>query len=421
MLLEKAELFSTKKEFGFFLLGCLFILSYALLIEYNNYKNLIKFDSALIEARVLKQYQKTKTTKTYQVLKLQAKKGFTFYTSQRKSFPLSINKRLTLEIDTSNINFYQYMSSFYARSKVLHADNNPSLKEKLDNYLDALHQDKQISSIYKALYTATPLPKNLQQIFSDLGVSHLLAISGFHLGVLATLLFFLFKQPYKFLQDRYFPYRSYKIDSFLFISLILFAYLIFLDTPPSLLRAYTMMLIGFFLYDRGYKIVSMQTLVLSAIILLSFFPRLLFSLGFWLSIAGVFYIFLFLIYFKNLSKTAQFLLLPFWVYLMMLPYSLAIFTNFTLYHPLSILWSILFGVFYPLSILAHLLGQGEIFDTLLDALIHLPKNSIQVEVYPTYLTLFIMLSFLAIYKRVALYLLILTSISVLIFAILDQT
>ncbi len=417
MLLEKAKLFNTKKEFGFFLLGCLFILSYALLIEYNNYTNLTKFDSAIIEARVLKQYQKTKATKTYQVLKLQAKKGFTFYTSQRKSFPQSIDKTLTLEINTSHINFYQYMSSFYAHSKVLHSDNNPTLKEKLDNYLDTVHQNKQISSIYKALYTATPLPKNLQNIFSQLGVSHLLAISGFHLGVLATLLFFLFKLPYRFLQDRYFPYRNYKIDSFVSISLILFAYLIFLDTPPSLLRAYTMMLIGFFLYDRGYKIISMQTLVLSAVILLAFFPRLLFSLGFWLSIAGVFYIFLFLIYFKNLSKIAQFLLLPFWVYLMMLPYSLTIFANFSLYHPLSILWSMLFGVFYPLSILGHILGQGEIFDTLLDALIHLPKNSTQVDIGFAYLTLFMVISFLAIYKRYALYLLIFLSISSLIYAV----
>ncbi|MCW9026842.1 MAG: ComEC/Rec2 family competence protein, partial [Thiovulaceae bacterium] len=223
MQLQSLELFNNKKEFLSFLSICFLILSYALLMEYNNYKNLTRFDTGLVDATVLKQYTKTKLTKnrknkTYQVLKLKSDKGFSFYTSVGKKYQNVKNKKLQLEISTSNINFYEYLTSFYAYSRIKNIDEKISLKEKLNDYISKEHTSKNISSIYKALYTATPLPSKLQTAFSSLGVSHLLAISGFHLGVLATVLFFIFKLPYKFLQQRYFPYRSYKIDSFIFIS-----------------------------------------------------------------------------------------------------------------------------------------------------------------------------------------------------------
>jgi len=237
----------------------------------------------------------------------------------------------------------------------------PHLKQKLSSFINRQHTNTNIAALYNALFLASPLPKAMQIQFSKLGISHLIAISGFHLGVLAAILFFLFKYPYKILQNRYFPYRSYKRDSFIFISLILLGYLLFLDSPPSLLRAFAMLIVGFVLYDRGIQVISMQTLLVTILLLLALFPKLIFSIGFWLSISGVFYIFLFLIHFKEISKIKQFVLLPFWVYLMMLPYSLAIFGNFSLYHPLSILWTSLFTLFYPLSIALHVMGFRRSF------------------------------------------------------------
>ncbi len=418
MEIQRLELFSTKKEFLAFVHISALILIYALLIEYNNYKDLTRFDTAIVHVTVLKQYEKTKLTrsnreKTYQVLKLKADDGFGFYSSVGKNFSDVRGKNIELEIKTSHINFYEYLTSFYAYSKVLHVDKDISLKESLNNKISDLHVDNRTASIYKALYTADPLSSELQTIFSNLGVSHLLAISGFHLGVLAGVCFFLFKYPYKFLQQRYFPYRSYKLDSFIFISLLLFIYLIFLDSPPSLLRAYTMLIIGFILYDRGYKIVSIQTLLLTVVLLLSFSPRLFFSLGFWLSVSGVFYIFLFLIHFKTLSKTMQFILVPFWVYLMMLPLSLAIFGNFSLYHPLSIIWTTLFSLFYPLSIVMHIIGQGNIFDSLLLELLDLSSTNSFVEYSYMYLSLHVVLSLLSVFKKAIAYFLVFESLLVL--------
>lgn len=426
MLLEKVSLFSNKRDFFIFLFICSFILLYSLLIEFNNYKNLTKFDSALISATVIKQYTKTKTTKkgklkSYQILKLKSQKGFNFYTTTKKSFPYSQGKKIKLEIWAGKISFYEYMTSFFVFSKILNIEELVSTKEKLNSYLDLNHQNKDISSIYKALYTATSLPKHLQTHFSSLGISHLLAISGFHLGVLSALLFFLFKLPYKFLQNKYFPFRSYKLDSFIVISLILFFYLLFLDSPPSLLRAFVMLIIGFILYDRGYKILSMWTLFLTAILILSFFPKLVFSIGFWLSIFGVFYIFLFLIHFKHLNKIWQFILIPIWVYLMMLPFSLFIFENFSIYHPVSVILTSLFTLFYPLSIVLHVIGFGNILDSFLSYLINFELINVRVTLAWQSIFFMILLSVLSIYKKLFSYILLTLSLFIFVYAVNNVT
>ena len=404
MKIEKVSLFSSRRDFFLFLALSLFILTYSLLIEYNNYRHLIQFDSCIVNATVVKEYTKTKISKkgkikNYQVLKLQGDSGSSFYTTYWKDAQKFKGQKLKLELFIEKLSFYEYMRSFYASSKVLSIAETPSEKENLNNYIDSIHHSKDIASIYKALYTASPLPPNLQTTFSSLGVSHLLAISGFHLGVLSALLFFLLKTPYKLLQNRYFPYRNSKTDIFIFVALILLAYLLFLDSPASLLRAFAMLVIGFFLYDRGIKIVSMQTLLLSLILLLAFFPRLFFALGFWLSIAGVFYIFLFLIHFKHLSRLWQFTLIPIWVYLLMLPFSLAIFGNFSIYHPLSIIWTSLFTLFYPVSIFLHFIGWGYLFDGILESFIVLSQTQFTLKLAYLYLLFHILLSLASIHKK----------------------
>ena len=127
MTLERISLFSTKKEFLSFLTLCLFILFFSLLINYQEYKNLTRFDSALVNATVIKQYTKTKDSKTFQVLKLKTDNGTTIYTSAKKSSPLMIGKYISLEIWAGKASFYEYLTSFYAYSRVLHPKSISSL------------------------------------------------------------------------------------------------------------------------------------------------------------------------------------------------------------------------------------------------------------------------------------------------------
>jgi len=421
-MIEKVSLFRNSRDFFHFLLLAFTIFALSISLEFYNYKEFTKFDSQLVNATVIKQYTKTKLNKTgkiktYQVLKLKSDDGFTFYSTASKKLSDIKYKNIQLEAWAGNISFYEYMRGFFCFSKVLKIYENESYKTQLNSFIASQHQDKNISLLYQALFTAKQLPRELQTLFSNLGISHLIAISGFHLGVLSGVLFFLFKFPYTFLQDRYFPYRSSKIDSFIFISTVLLLYLLFLDSPPSLLRAFVMLLIGFFLYDRGIKVISMQTLLLTVILILAFFPRLFFSIGLWLSVSGVFYIFLFLIHFNHMSKIWQFIVLPFWVYFLMLPFSLVIFGNFTLYHPLSIIWTSLFTLFYPISILLHLFSNGDFLDSLLNSLITLDTQNIKLELNMELLAVQVILSFWSIYKKEFIYLLLFYSLSLFIYAI----
>ena len=421
-MLEKVSLFRNRRDF-FHLLLLLFVLfALSISLEFYNYKELTKFDSQLVNATVLKQYSKSKQTKTgktrtYQVLKLKSTDGFVFYSTASKKLKDIKYKKIQLEAWAGKISFYEYMHGFYCFSKILKIYPDNSYKKRLNSFIDKQHEDKDISLLYQALFSAKQLPYELQKIFSNLGVSHLIAISGFHLGVLSALLFFFIKYPYTFLQDRYFPYRSYKVDSFIIISLFLLSYLLFLDSPPSLLRAFVMLIIAFVLYDRGVEILSMQTLLLTVLLILALFPRLFFSLGFWLSSSGVFYIFLFLTYFKHHSKLWQFLLLPLWVYFMMLPYSLVIFGNFSVYHPLSIVWTSLFTLFYPLAMLLHIIGYGDLLDFSLQWLMQLGEGSIVLKLSAYFLLAQVLLSLLALYKKIFLPLLMSFTLSVFIYAI----
>jgi len=421
-MIEKVSLLTNRRDFFYLFITAFILLFFSLSFEYYNYKQLTKFDSSLIDAKVLKQYTKTSLTKTgktkeYQVLKLKSDKGFTFYTIASKKLSNIKRKNIQIEVWAGEISFSEYIKGFFAFSKILEIYDNNSFKVQLSQTIENSHKDKNISNVYKALFLAIPLDRELQTTFSNLGVSHLIAISGFHLGILSTLLFFIIKYPYKFLQNRYFPYRSYTLDSFIIIALALFVYLLFLDVPPSLLRSFVMLMVGFFLYDRGIKIISMETLLLTVLIILALFPRLFFSMGFWLSSAGVFYIFLFLIHFKRMSKLWQFVLVPLWVYLLMLPFSLALFGNFSLSHPLSIIWTSLFTLFYPLSIVVHILGFGNLLDFALKYLIELDLNAVKIVLEIKWLVVEIILSFISIYKKEFVYILLLYVLSIFIYAI----
>lgn len=420
-MIAKVSLFSSRRDFFLFLLTCTSILFYSLLIQYQNYQKLTRFDSQILQATVIKQYEKISDSKTLHVLKLKSEDGLIFYTTL-KNFPFSVKgQKLELEVWSGRISFYEYLTSFYAYSKVLYIYKTTTLKERFNSYIAKKHENQEIANIYQALFTAAPLSKELQASFSTLGVSHLLAISGFHLGVLSALLFFLIKPVYTFAQERYFPYRNSKLDIFLIMAAVLLAYLLFLDSPASLLRSFAMLIVGFVLYDRGIKIVSMQTLLLTVMLLLSFFPKLFFALGFWLSASGVFYIFLFLIHFKDLSKLWQFVLLPFFVYILMLPFSLAIFGSFSIYHPLSIIWTTLFTLFYPLGIFLHVIGFGDLFDSLLESFIALGQNIRHVELGFGILGVHIILSLMSVFEKKFVYLTTVFGVSILIYAMYNVT
>jgi len=407
------------REYFYFLFSFLIILSISLAFEYYHYSKLTEFDDAVIEVSVLKHYSKTKAAKHYDVLKLLTEDDASFYiTSERPLKPLA-GYKVKVWLTTKYLGFLDYLKGFATKGRVISVSREKGDTYILGDGLRRLHHDREVAEIYGALFFALPMRASLQEYFSTLGVSHLLAISGFHLGVLSFLLFTLLRFPYVQFQKRYFPYRHANRDLFIMVAFILGIYLLLLGDVASLLRAYTMLLVGYLLYDRGVKIVSMQTLLITIGLLLALWPMLLFSLGFWLSVSGVYFIFLYFHYFEHLSHKISFVAIAVWVYLLMTPISLALFGNYSLYHPLSIIWSLLFTLFYPLSLLFHMVGFGTLLDEMLLFGLNVDLHGIKIEVDKTWLLPYVLLALSAYWSRGLLMVLMLVAFGVTVAAVYE--
>jgi len=202
---------------------------------------------------------------------------------------------------------------------------------------------------YNAIFLADPLDNKIRERVSNLGISHLVAISGFHLGILWIVIFGTLYLPYKFLQQ--------------------FQFLIFV-----------------------------------LLVILAVMPKLITSVALLLSFMGVYYIFLILKWLKGYSTWfISLVAIPIGVFLLMFPIGHFFFNNTTIWQLMSPILSLLFIIFYPIVAILHLFGVGGIFDNSLMNLFNLPTKSIKV-IMPLWIILpYIALSIVAISKKRAFY------------------
>jgi len=394
--MQKLPLFTNKKEVMQTLLVVVVLFSVSLSYQFYKYKQMTTYSLHLTTAKVIDDYQKV--GKKYRILKLK-NSDFTFFTSYKKPLHVKKNDIVRVVLYTNNIDFVGYLKGFYASLKALHVEK-VAVQNRVVKFVEKQHTSPMMRELYSALFFATSISKELRSDITKWGIAHLVAISGFHLGILSAILFFLFKPVYTFFQDRFFPYRNSSADLALIVFLVLGSYAIFIGMTPSVLRAYAMSLVGFFLFANNIKIISFGTLFFTICTILILFPSLIFSIAFWFSVSGVFYIFLFLHYFSNLNKISIFLLLNFWVFILMLPIVHFTFPLFSLYQLFSPLISMIFILFYPLSLLLHVSGFGGVLDAYLIWFL-----SLHVEVYtlstpPLFFASYIFFSLLAIRFRV---------------------
>ena len=400
--MEAAPLFLNKKEifrtiFVLFLLFCI-----SLGWQFYHYRQLVAKPLHVEVAKVLNHYQKHKSNgRVYDVFKLKSDSGYTFYTVSWSKRDIPVSSKVSVEFKTKNITFLSYLKSFFAVSIYMKPlkQKRESFFEKIKKEIASQHQTKEMKQIYGALFFASNVQKSTREKIQKLGISHLVAISGFHLGLISAILYFLFAPVYRFFQDRYFPYRNIKADLALVVFALLFGYMYILDFSPSFLRSFVLSLFGFFLFSKNIKIVSFSTLFLTVSFILILFPTLLFSVSFWFSASGVFYIFLFLKHFVNLNRFWIFVLLNFWVFILMIPVVHFIFPIFTPLQLFSPILSMLFVLFYPLELFLHLMNCGGIFDGGIEWLLNLQTTTYQIITPLWFLLLYLFLSIASIKSR----------------------
>jgi competence protein ComEC len=374
--LDKPKLFSEKKTFVWVMLFFLFVICIRLFIEYQSYQRFISKPFYFTYVKVLNTYEKSKGNKHYQVLKLRSEDGLTFYTTNYSKENLN-HKRLRLQIyPDKRITFSEYLGTFYVKSRMKDQELLPvTFKDTLLEKVNGQHTNTSLQSFYNAIFFATPLQKDLREKISMLGVSHLVALSGFHLGILWGLVYGVLLLFYKPLQQSYFPYRHALFDVGIVTMILLGLYVWFVDFPPSLLRSYAMVLVGWIVLLLGIELLSFTFLTTIMMILVALFPSLLVSLSYWFSVAGVFYIFLVLQYSKGVKVwIISLILIPLGIFVLMLPVVHTVFGVTSTYQLLSPLLSLLFVPFYPLVIGLHIVGFGSLLDTALSNLFNVPQD-----------------------------------------------
>jgi competence protein ComEC len=362
--LERIELFNLKSG-SLFLLFLLFIASLSLSYEYIQFSELKRFDDPLIRAEVIDQEVRLIADQPKTSMKLRLENGSLCRCVMSPYLQDLRGRELLVELQVKNVSFLDYLSRFNARASIIEVYPQLSLKERWYRHIASMHANETIQELYGALFVATPMPQEFQMLIGAMGLSHILSISGYHFGILSIIAYFLLRPPYRWLHDRYFPYRHGNRDLFLIVLGLLFLYLWVLEFIPPMVRSFGMIAVGYWLYDRGIKVVSMQTLFVTLGLLLAFFPKLFFSLGFWFSSFGVLSIFIFIRYYEQWKPWKIFLALHVWCYLVMLPVSLAIFGTFGFWHVASIPLALLFNLYYPAVLTLHFTPWGDFFDPIL--------------------------------------------------------
>ena len=366
MLLRNSFLTSLK-EFLFLILVCGLIFLFNVVLEYQNFLAFKEQKHYFIEEAKLENiYAKfRKNGKKYFVLKLKAK-DFNFYTTTYKDLNLSKNELLSLKIINEDVNFKDYLAkSFYAPSYDFEILFKPEENAIISYFLNQ-HKNEKMQEFYGALFFAKSISKELRNDVNHYGIAHLIAISGYHIGLLFSLIFFFLAPLYSFFQKRYFPYRNLRFDLSIFIFILLFAYAYLIGFVPSFTRSLVMALFGFYLLIKNIKILSFFNLFLCVLICISLYPNLLFSVGFFFSVLGVFYIFLYLHHFaKFFSAFVNLILVNVWTFLMMIIPVLYFFPLISYQQFLAIFLSLIFVLFYPLVLFLHLINLGFVLDEVL--------------------------------------------------------
>ena len=358
--MRSVPLFASAKERVVAACILIVLLCANLLWHYHIFKKITAKRSYYAKALVLNQYPKGKK----QILKLQTP-HLVFYTSTYEKLKDLRDRYVAVAMRTKRLRFadlfrptyhYAYIRKVYPKD----------LRYRIKEAIAAQHGSKLAKELFPALVVATAMSKETRDILARYGISHLVAISGFHLGLLGLVAGVVLGFLLRPLVQKFAPFMNLSLFIAFVVAVLAFCYTAFLGYLPSLVRSFALLLFGSLLAFRGIRLLSFETLAWVVAVVVTLFPAFLFRIGFWLSVAGVFMIYLYLHHFSHRPKWRIFIELSVWVFVAMLPISYAIFHRFAPQVLLSPLLSIAFTFLYPLFLLAHIFGVGGVWDFAVD-------------------------------------------------------
>ncbi|WP_241993705.1 ComEC/Rec2 family competence protein [Helicobacter sp. MIT 05-5293] len=405
------ELLSSPLQWiGFFII-CAFILMCSLTLRYYHYQDYMSLPyPKAINAQVIAQYTKSKDNKPpYQVLKLRDEKGAIFYTTSKEDIRDLSHRFVRIYGKPLECDFRQYLQSCFFISYRISLESQRDYRDTFRSWIASQHTENLLARLYQTLFIADFLPYDLRMLSNKLGVAHLIAISGFHLGILSIVIGGFLGIFYGW-YHRHFSYRN-KFYDIGFITLsCMFLYLLVLNFSPSFLRSFVMALVGFLMLYSGIRLLSFKFLLVVVCLCLVLFPHLFFSIGFVLSVMGVFFIFLFVKYITlPHDRFSQWVVLPI-VFNTNLYFNMQLIVHwfFPYFTPLSVVsipLTLIFVIFFPLSLILHLVGVGGVFDSVFIWALDLKLDAIEFYTPQWLFLCYIGLCFGSIWRKECYYLL----------------
>ncbi len=171
------------------------------------------------------------------------------------------------------------------------------LQYRIGTQFTHLIDDPSLAGLAKAMFLGDKqsLSPALKEAFAAAGLSHVLAISGLHIGIVYLLLNLLLS-PLQFIK------RGKKLKSLIILGLLI-SYMLLTGASPAVIRAVMMFgtILVFRIWYKRYQMLNL--LALSALLQLLYDPAILFEIGFQLSHVAVMGIVMLLPYFE-LKKSA---------------------------------------------------------------------------------------------------------------------
>lgn len=219
-----------------------------------------------------------------------AYQGLKLYIGNRIYFTCSVNQS-TYPSNDGEFDFKTYnrgifiTEAFYSEQLPVVVDDTRDhfanfiheIKDKINEKIFLLYNDED-AGILSAMTTGdkSNLSQNIRKMFSDSGISHILAISGLHLSILGLGLFELLRKKI-----------SIKTSAVITTVFVIF-YGIFIEASATSIRAIFMLLLRFISLSIGRTYDTKNALALAAILLLLYNPYVLFNAGFQFSFIAIY-------------------------------------------------------------------------------------------------------------------------------------
>lgn len=168
-----------------------------------------------------------------------------------------------------------------------------TLRHKLANryQMSGLQDDETAVLSALTLGERSGVSRDTRNVFSQTGASHILALSGLHLGILVSIIMMVLR-----------PLRLTRRCQWLALGLcmaLVWAFVVLTGGSVSIVRSAMMLSLTLLFSMRGQGYASLGNMALAALLILILSPRSLMDVGFQLSFLAVFFILYFLPYYQE--------------------------------------------------------------------------------------------------------------------------